>query len=104
MAITMFHENAELKNAAGRMGSIIQSVANIEEAMGRIHNKAAPSWEGRAAEQNARNFQKLRQITDTWLTDARQTKTALDTAVAAYEKTESQQVAKVSELDTKGIF
>lgn len=104
MATTIFHENAELRSAAGRMGTIIQSVANIESAIAQIHNKTAPSWEGKAAEQNARNFQKLRQITTNWLSDARQSKAALDAAVAAYEKTERTQSAKVSELDTKGIF
>ena len=104
MATQIFHEDVELKNAATRMGSVIQSMTNIENAIVQIHNKTSPSWQGKAADQNTRNFQKLRQITDSYLADARQTKSALDSAVLAYEKTERAQVSQVSQLDTKGIF
>lgn len=86
------------------MNSVIQSMANIENAIVRIHDRTAPIWEGKASDQNTRNFQKMKQITDAYLADARQTKTALDLAAAAYEKTEREQVSKVSQLNTKGIF
>lgn len=104
MATTIFHEDAQLKSAAAQMGSIIQSMTNIENSILRIHNNTAPTWQGKAADQNTKNFQKLRKMTIDYLSDAQQTKTALDEAVLAYEKTEKSQVAKVSQLDTKGIF
>ncbi|MDR1192868.1 MAG: WXG100 family type VII secretion target [Peptococcaceae bacterium] len=104
MATQIFHEDTALKDAASRMGSIIQSMANIESAIVQIHNKTSPAWQGKAADQNTSNFQKLRQITDNYLDDAKQTKTALDQAVLTYEKTERAQVSQVSQLDTKGIF
>jgi uncharacterized protein YukE len=104
MATQIFHEDVALKDAASRMGSIIQSMTNIENAIVQVHNRTSPSWQGKAADQNTRNFQKLCQITDGYLSDARQTKSALDEAVLAYEKTERAQVSQVSQLDTKGIF
>ena len=105
MATVIFHEDSELKNAAARMASVIQSMANIEAAIIRIQdNKTAPSWAGKSSEQNKSNFQKMKRHIDEYLTDARMTKQALDEAVASYEKTERSQVTNVSRLDTKGIF
>lgn len=104
MATTIFHEDSQLKSAADRMGSIIQSMTNIENAIIRIHDNSSPTWQGKSSDQNTRNFQKLRQMTSAYLSDARQTKTALDNAVISYEKTERLEVTKVSQLDTKGIF
>lgn len=104
MATTIFHEGAELKNAAAGMRTVIRSMTNIENTIAQIHSRTSPVWEGQASDQNTRNFQKLRQINTTYLTDAEKTKAALDEAVAAYEKTETEQVNRVFQLDTKGIF
>lgn len=104
MATTIFHENTALVHAAGHMGSIIQSMEGITRNIDRLHDKNLSAWEGKAADQGARNVQTLRRKMEAYLLDAQQTKTALDQAVQAYERTEKTQVDNVSKLNTKDIF
>jgi uncharacterized protein YukE len=104
VADTIFHEDAELKSAASRMGSIIQSMTGIQAAIEGIHSGTVITWQGKAADEDTENFKELNEMTKSYLTDAAETKTVLDQAVASYEKTERSQVAKVSQLDTKGVF
>lgn len=100
----IFHEGDELRDASARMGSIIQSMVNIQNIIVSIHSSTSPVWKGKASNRNQINFRRIRKTTDDFLQDARQTKAALDEAVAAYDKIEKSQEAKVTQLDTKGIF
>lgn len=104
MSTQIFVEKRELRDAAARMGAIINSITNIQRAIGNIDNNNASRWQGRAANQNAQNFRALNTIKTNYLIDARATRTALEQAAAAYDATEQKQVQLVGQLSDRGIF
>jgi len=104
VSATIFVESNELRNAVGRMDATIRSMTEIQRAISQIDSRVADSWRGRAATQNAENFRTLDNMTTNYLLDARGTKVALDQAAASYDRTEQNQVTKVEQLSTKGIF
>jgi ribosomal protein S8 len=86
------------------MKATISNIMDIQNAITRIDNTNAAAWKGRASEQNKHNFNALNTMQTEYITDAQGTTEALDLAVTAYETTEQQQVTKVSNLSTEGIF
>jgi len=104
MSATIFHEGPELRGAAQRMATVISSMTNIQSVVAQIYSGMSATWQGRAAEQSARNANTLQTATRDYLADARATKQALDAAVSEYDRREQQQTGKVSQLNTKGIF
>jgi hypothetical protein len=104
MTEQIFVESVELNNASGVMASTIECMSDIQNTILRIHGQKTSIWHGRAATQSTINFEALDAMMQGYLMDAFETKMALDAAVATYGVTETTQAAKVSQLDTQGIF
>ena len=104
MAHSIFVEGRELRDASGRMASIISSMTEIQRTISTIDNNAASRWQGRTATQNAENFRALNNLATSYLAEARESRNALDAAVNTYDRTESGQVSRVEQLSTQGIF
>ena len=101
----IFHEGNRLREASSRTMSIISSMKLIDSTINRIHSTRFNAvWEGDASEQNKENYHKLHSIIAEYLEEAEKTKNTLDSAIAVYERTETDQAAKVSQLNTNNIF
>ena len=104
MSGSIFVESAELMDAAGCIGNIINCMDEIKICICRIDNTSMSYWQGKAAAQNVINFSDLDDMIAEYLEDAARTKKALDDAIVAYQRIEQEQSAKVGNLDPKGIF
>jgi len=98
------HELGQLREVAVRLGSVSRSLTVISTSLDALRDKTYPIWEGAAAEQFDKNGEDLKKRLGDFNEDVGVSKTVLEQAVEAYERTESSVSAAVSELSTEGIF
>jgi len=100
----IFVETNELRQAASSMASIIGGMAQIQEAIARIHNNKTTAWEGRASAQSSANFGALNGMIGNYLARSQKTVKTLEKAAGMYDASEKIQSISVSRLSTENIF
>jgi WXG100 family type VII secretion target len=93
-----------LHSVSGKMQNVINSLSNIDLALGSITASMGGIWEGKAKSQYVEDCKELRMAASAFKDEIAKRKQALEQSLAVYERTENTVKGAVSDLSANNIF